>query len=308
MSTLSAKIPVAAAIVLIAGVTAILEPSFLSLGNLSNMLVQSAALAVVALGMTFVIISGGIDLSVGATLAFGGVILGIVTSMSGNVAVGCVAALAAGTALGAANAFFVCRVGLQPFLATLGIMGAARGGAFLLSGGMPISGALGGLSFLYERQTIVPVVVLWIGLAILGSVLLHVTVLGRRLYAVGSNERAAALIGISVSFHRAFSYCASGCLAALAGILVAARLDSSQPLAGNLYELDAIAAAVIGGGSLTGGKGDLLGTALGVLLIVELRNAVTIAGLPSHSQPLVIGVVLLLAVTLDQRTAKSKEE
>ncbi len=295
------RLPILIAMVAIALATGIAEPSFLSIQNARNIVVQSTSLAVVAVGMTLIIIAGGIDLSVGATAAFCAVILGQISIVTGNVPLAVIGALAAGAIIGYINALFVCDIGLSPFLATLGVMGLARGGAFLVSDGMPLSGVAGGLTILFRQATLPYGVYIWFLLVVIGTLLLEFTVWGRYLYAVGSNDRAALLVGIDVQRMRRQTYVLAGILAGLGGILITARLNSAQPMAGSLYELDAIGAAVIGGGSLTGGRGDLIGTSLGILLIVELRNAVTIVGLPSNSHPLIIGAVLLAAVTLDRR-------
>lgn len=298
---------VALGIAIIAVFTAVVQPAFLSVGNLLNIAVQATIPGVVALGMTYVIISGGIDLSVGSIVALASIVLGTSVQAGMSPWPAAAACLLVGAAVGLVNGVLVNRVGLAPFLATLGTMGIARGGAFLLSGGEPISGVTGSLRVLYNTQGLrVPLsVFILAGAMVVGALVLRFTVWGRRLYAVGSNERAALLAGIDVKGHRTAAYVIAGLTAALGGVLITARLDSAQPLAGSLYELDAIAAVVIGGGSLTGGRGDLVGTLLGVILVLELRNAVTVVGLPPHAQPLVIGAVLLIAVAVDLRRHKS---
>jgi ribose transport system permease protein len=295
------RIPVLVALAGIAIVSTILQPAFLSSGNALNIVIQATIPGVVAVGMTFVMIVGGIDLSVGSTVAFASIVLGLALANGVAPSLAVAAALTSGAAIGLINGILVNALGFAPFLATLGMMGVARGAAFLLSGGQPISGIATSLDILYVgRGLLFPAsVYLLLVLLLVGSLTLRSTTLGRRLYAIGSNERAAALAGIRIQRYRILAYAIAGFGAALAGVLVTARLDSAQPLAGSLYELDAIAAVVIGGGSLTGGKGDLIGTALGVLLILVLRNAVTIVGLPTHAQPLVIGVLLLVVVGLD---------
>jgi ribose transport system permease protein len=301
------RLPIIAAMTVIALITGIIEPNFLSLRNATNIVVQSTSLAVVAAGMTFVIIAGGIDLSVGAIAAFSAMILGQISAMTGSIYLAVLGALGAGAIVGCINAFFVCRVGISPFLATLGVMGLARGAAFLTSNGMPLSGVAGGLTILFRQANLPYGAYAWFMLIATGTLMLEFTVWGRYIYAVGSNNRAALLVGIDVQRIQVQTYVLAGILAALSGILITARLDSAQPMAGNLYELDAIGAVVIGGGSLAGGRGDLIGTSLGVLLIIELRNAVTIIGLPSNSQPLIIGAVLLAAVALDRKQSSQRK-
>lgn len=298
---------VAIAIVIIAVFTAAIQPAFLSVDNLLNIVVQATIPGIVALGMTYVIIAGGIDLSVGSIVALASIVLGVFAQAGVPPLVATGVCLLMGMGVGLVNGILVNRVGLAPFLATLGTMGIARGGAFLWSGGEPISGVTGSLRVLYNMQGwALPVSVFVLaGLVAMGAILLELTVWGRRLYAIGSNEHAARLVGIDVKGYRIATYVIAGFAAALGGAFVTARLDSAQPLAGSLYELDAIAAVVIGGGSLTGGRGDIVGTMLGVLLVLELRNAVTVVGLPTHAQPLVIGVLLLVAVTVDVWQHKS---
>jgi ribose transport system permease protein len=299
--SLRQKRAVVIALVLVAIGSAVLEPAFVSRGNALNMIIQSTIPGVIALGMTYVIVAGCIDLSVGSTVALCSVLLGV-SLRSGLQPLAAVAlALTAGVIIGTVNGLLVTRLSLAPFLATLGTMGIARGAAFLISGGEPISGVSESLRSLYVTSwSIVPLSVYLIAALLgLGTLLLAITSWGRRLYAVGSNERAATLAGVAVGRLRTMAYALAGLCAAIGGVLLTARLDSAQPLAGSLYELDAIAAVVIGGGSLSGGKGDLTGTFLGVFLILELRNAVTIVGLPTHAQPLVIGVLLVVAVALD---------
>lgn len=297
------RIPVLVALAVIAIASAVLEPAFLSSGNALNIVIQATIPGAVAVGMTFVMIAGGIDLSVGSTVALSSIVLGLALTSGVAPAIAVVAALLSGVTIGYVNGILVNVLGFAPFLATLGMMGIARGAAFLLSGGQPISGITTSLDGLYSGRGLVFPASVYLVLVLLmaGSQILKSTTLGRRLYAIGSNERAATLAGIRIRRYRILAYILAGLGAALAGILVTARLDSAQPLAGALYELDAIAAVVIGGGSLNGGKGDLVGTALGVLLIIVLRNAVTIVGLPTHAQPLIIGVLLLTVVGLDIR-------
>lgn len=294
-------------ILLVATVASVAEPAFASVGNLNNLMVQATVPAVVVLGMTFVIVGGGVDLSVGSIAAFAGIV-GAVTlreSQSASLMIGSTAAI--GIVAGIANGLLITRAGIPPFLATLGMMGVARGGAFLASTGRPLPVNNAFLDHLYGGTSpIAGAVLLTVLFAISGYQLLHRTAWGLRLFGVGGNEGAAALAGLNIKRYRLYSYAIAGFTAATSGLLVAARLSSAQPLAGSLYELDAIAAAVLGGASLAGGRGDMVGSLLGVLLVVEIRNAVSIVGLPSHAQPAVIGFLLLLSVALDVRSTMTR--
>ena len=299
-----------AAIVLIGAFAAAIEPAFLNSRNLANILTQSAPVGIIAIGMTFVIIAGAIDLSVGAIAAFAGVLFATLLTDSFSYSYTAAVAISLGCCaiLGVVNGTLITRIGMAPFLATLGMMGIARGLAFVVSGGEPISGIAEELRVLFRPWIglITPAAIILICFAFLSQILLASTVWGMRIVAVGSNEVAAKLSGLNVVRYKLVSFVVVAICSGVAGVLLVARLGSGQPLAGNLYELDAIAAAVIGGGSLSGGRGDIIGALLGVLLIVEMRNVVTILGLPTHVQPIFIGVLLIIAVTLDQYRRRSE--
>lgn len=276
-------------------------PHFLTVSNLLNVLEQTALNAVVAVGMTFVIISGGIDLSVGSVLAFAGVTLGLAldTGVPAPVAVGL--ALAVGLSCGLANGVLITFGRLPPFIATLGMMSVARGGALMMAEGRPISGFSEGFRALAtERILMVPApVVITALIYAVAHFVLGRTVFGRATYAIGGNEEAARLSGVRVRFHKTTIYGVAGLMSAAAAVVLTARLNSAQPTAGIMYELDAIAATVIGGSSLLGGEGSLIGTLIGALIMGVLRNGLNLLNVSSFVQQVVIGVVIIGAVLVD---------
>lgn len=276
-------------------------PHFLTVSNLLNVLEQTALNAVVAVGMTFVIISGGIDLSVGSVLAFAGVTLGLALDTGVPTPVAVVLALAVGLSCGLANGVLITFGRLPPFIATLGMMSVARGGALMMAEGRPISGFSEGFRALAtERILMVPApVVITALIYAVAHFVLGRTVFGRATYAIGGNEEAARLSGVQVRFHKTTIYGVAGLMSAAAAVVLTARLNSAQPTAGIMYELDAIAATVIGGSSLLGGEGSLIGTLIGALIMGVLRNGLNLLNVSSFVQQVVIGVVIIGAVLVD---------
>ena len=289
-------------LVLLCAVLWILTPHFLTVSNLLNIVQQTSINAIVAAGMTFVIVSGGIDLSVGSIVALSGVVLGVVLQMNQPPLVTpLAAALAAGTACGLLNGVLISFGRLPPFIVTLGMMSVARGAALVFTEGRPVSGfdegfrwiATGNIAFVPA-----PVIVMLIVYAIAHFVLTRTT-FGRYVYAIGGNEEATRLSGVAVRFHKTAVYGVAGLMSAVAAIVLTARLNSAQPIAGMMYELDAIAATVIGGTSLLGGEGSLGGTLIGALIMGVLRNGLNLLGVSSFLQQIVIGVVIVVAVLVD---------
>jgi ribose transport system permease protein len=278
-----------------------LTPHFLTVSNLLNVAQQTSINAVVAVGMTFVILSGGIDLSVGSIVALSGVVLGTVLQSGQPLAVAIAAALAIGIACGWVNGVLVSWGGLPPFIVTLGMMSIARGAALVFTEGRPVSGfdssfrllATGSVGFVPA-----PVVATLVIYAV-AHVILTRTTFGRYVYAIGGNEEATRLSGVAVKLHKAVIYGVSGLMSAVAAIILTARLNSAQPIAGMMYELDAIAATVIGGTSLMGGEGTLTGTLVGALIMGVLRNGLNLLGVSSFLQQIVIGAVIVGAVLVD---------
>jgi ribose/xylose/arabinose/galactoside ABC-type transport system permease subunit len=279
----------------------VLSPHFLSVSNLLNVLEQTAIGAVIAVGMTFVILSGGIDLSVGSVLALAGIVLAGRLEAGWGVGPALLAGLLVGAACGFVNGLLVTRGRLPPFIATLGMMSVARGAALLLTEGRPISGFEAGFrSLATGRLLYLPASVLVAALVFaLAHVVLRRTVFGRRVYAIGGNEEASLFSGVPVGATKALVYAVCGLASGLGAALLTARLNSAQPIAGLMYELDAIAATVIGGTSLRGGSGGVMGTLLGALIMGVLRNGLNLLGISSFLQQVVIGLVIVGAVLLD---------
>jgi ribose transport system permease protein len=288
-------------LVVLCAVLWVLTPHFLTISNLLNVAQQTSINAIVAIGMTFVIVSGGIDLSVGSILALSGVALGVALQSEQPLALALVIALVVGTACGAINGLLIDRGGLPPFIVTLGTMSMARGAALVLTEGRPISGfdesfrtvATGTAAFIPAPVLVMVVVYL------VGHLVLTRTTFGRYVYAIGGNEEATRLSGVRVHLHKPAIYAVSGLSSAVAAVLLTARLNSAQPIAGMMYELDAIAATVIGGTSLMGGEGSLAGTLIGALIMGVLRNGLNLLGVSSFLQQIVIGGVIVGAVLVD---------
>ena len=276
-------------------------PHFLTVSNLLNVLEQTAINAIVAVGMTFVIISGGIDLSVGSVLALSGIALGSALQAGAAVPVAIALALAVGLGCGLVNGVLVTFGRLPPFIATLGMMSVARGAALMLAEGRPISGFDDGFRVLAAGRVLMmpaPVIIAGLIYAVAHFVLGH-TVFGRATYAIGGNEEAARLSGVHVRYHKTAIYGVAGLMSAAAAVILTARLNSAQPTAGTMYELDAIAATVIGGTSLLGGEGTIMGALIGALIMGVLRNGLNLLNVSSFFQQVVIGVVIIGAVLVD---------
>jgi ribose/xylose/arabinose/galactoside ABC-type transport system permease subunit len=278
-----------------------LTPHFLTIANALNVMEQTAINAIVAVGMTYVIIAGGIDLSVGSLVAFSGVTLAAALK-AGWPAAGAVAvALTVGALSGFVNGAVISFGRLPPFIMTLGMMSVARGAALLFTDGRPISGFGAGFRSIATGRVLgvpAPIVLTLViyGVAHFG---LSRTRFGRYVYGIGGNEEATRLSGVAVRFHKTMVYVVSGVASAVAAVLLTARLNTAQPIAGIMYELDAIAATVIGGTSLSGGEGTLAGTLIGALTMAVLRNGLNLLGVSSFLQQLVIGVVIIVAVLVD---------
>jgi ribose transport system permease protein len=279
----------------------ILTPHFLTVSNLLNVAEQTSINAVVAVGMTLVIVSAGIDLSVGSIVALAGVVLGTMLQSGQPMSVAILLSLATGIACGLANGVLISFGGLPPFIVTLGTMSIARGGALLFTEGRPVSGFDASFRMLATgRIGFVPAPVIAMAVVyLIAHFVLTRTTFGRYVYAIGGNEEATRLSGVAVRFHKTAIYGVSGLTSALAAVILTARLNSAQPIAGMMYELDAIAATVIGGTSLMGGEGTLGGTLVGALIMGVLRNGLNLLGVSSFLQQVVIGGVIVVAVLLD---------
>ena len=279
----------------------IATPYFATAANLANVAEQSAVVGVIAIGMTCVILTGGIDLSVGSVVALAGVVIGSVLQRGVPVVLAVMLGGLAGIVAGALNGLMVTRGKLPPFIATLGMMSVARGAALMIGDGRPISGFPDALRVLSTGRPLgIPApVLLMLALYAVAHVMLTRTVLGRYLYAIGGNEEASEMAGIHVHRYKTIAYTLSGLSAGVCAVLLVARLDSAQPVAGIGYELDAIAAVVIGGTSLLGGSGSVIGTLFGALIMSVLRNGLNLLGVSSYLQQVAIGVVIIAAVLID---------
>lgn len=279
----------------------IATPHFVTTSNLLNVVEQSAIIGVLAVGMTFVILTGGIDLSVGSLVALTGIVFGLAVQRGAPVWVAVLAALATGVTAGIVNGGLITTGRLPPFIATLGMMSVARGLALMLSDGRPVSGFDAGFRALSTARVAgMPVpTLLMLATYVVAAFILSRTILGRYTYAVGGNEEATALAGINVRLVKVTVYAISGLLSAVTSLLLVARLNSAQPIAGISYELDAIAAVVIGGASLLGGTGTVAGTLVGALIMAVIRNGLNLLGVSSYVQQVAIGLVIVTAVLVD---------
>lgn len=296
-------------------ISAVLSPNFLTLGNFFNLLQQASIPGIVAIGMTLVILLGGIDLSVGSVLAFSGMIASIVVEkMGGSIAsiiVGCLVALLVSGLMGLITGVLISKFKLPDFIASLAMMEIARGAALLTTSGNPVFGlgdafhVLGG-GFVFGKVAISGI--FWIVLTVMFVLLLKYSVFGRSLFAIGGNREAAMLSGIKTRRNYALTYMMSGLLAGFAGILTASWMSTGQPTAGDGYELDAIAASVIGGASLSGGVGSVAGTFGGVFLLQIITNIFNLVGLPSYYQRIAKGAIIVFALLLNQFVASENRK
>jgi ribose transport system permease protein len=287
----------------------ILTPHFLTVSNLLNVAQQTSINAIIAVGLTYVIISGGIDLSVGSLVAFSGVVLASLLQRAIPFPLALAGSLLVGLSCGLVNGVLITLGRLPPFIATLGMMSVARGAALLYTDGRPISGFPDSFRWLATGEILyvpVPVVLMLLVYAVAHFVLRR-TKFGRYTFAIGGNEEAALLSGVRVRLYKTLVYGVGGLLSALAAALLTARLNSAQPIAGINYELDAIAATVIGGTSLMGGQGSVVGTLIGALIMGVLRNGLNLLGVSSFVQQVVIGAVIILAVLMDTAFKRQKK-
>ncbi len=278
----------------------LLSDRFLTVGNLTNVLRQSTINLIIAIGMTYVILTAGIDLSVGAVLALSTVVTADLLQRGVPILPTVLLGLTLGGVLGMASGLLISRVKVPPFVATLGMMTVARGLALTYTQGRPITGLPDAFRYIgtgYLGPIPMPIIVAAVAF-LAGYVLLTRTRMGMYIYALGNNPVAAHYTGIATSKYITFVYVLAGALAALAGMILVARLDSAQPTAGISYEFDAIAAVVVGGTSFAGGEGSLMGTLLGVLVISVLNNGLNLLDVSSFYQPVVTGVVIALALLL----------
>ena len=282
----------------------LLSPYFLKGRNISNILVQSSILAIIAVGETIVILTGGIELSVGSVVAFTSLSSAyMIVELGFPIPIGILLALIFSGIIGLVNGLVISYGRVPAFITTLGMMSIARGVALALKGGQPISGIPARYEYLATCEICgtIPIFIVYTAVIYaLGYLFLIRTKSGRYIYAIGGNRDSARLSGIRVKVYETLGYVICGLLAGLGGILLTARLDYATPIAGMGYELDVIAATVIGGTSLAGGEGNIFGTLLGALMMGTLRNGLTLLNVSSYYQQIIIGIVIIGAVFLDR--------
>ena len=304
MKYMSELTTVIALIILMAVIT-IINSNFLTANNLLNLLLQVTSNALIAFGMTFVILTGGIDLSVGSILALSSALTAGLLGSGMPVTLAILISLILGFILGMMNGLLISYGKLAPFIVTLATMTIFRGATLVYTNGNPITKGLSD-TFLFQflgQGYIVgipfPVIIMFIVFIVL-YVLLHKTAFGKSVYAIGGNEKAAYISGVKLNKVKIIIYSISGIMASISGLIITSRLSSAQPTAGASYEMDAIAAVVLGGTSLSGGKGRILGTLIGALIIGVLNNGLNIIGVSAFWQQVVKGVVILIAVLIDR--------
>lgn len=304
MKYMSELTTVIALIILMAVIT-IINSNFLTANNLLNLLLQVTSNALIAFGMTFVILTGGIDLSIGSILALSSALTAGLLGSGMPVTLAILISLILGCILGMMNGLLISYGKLAPFIVTLATMTIFRGATLVYTNGNPITKGLSD-TFLFQflgQGYIVgipfPVIIMFIVFIVL-YVLLHKTAFGKSVYAIGGNEKAAYISGVKLNKVKIIIYSISGIMASISGLIITSRLSSAQPTAGASYEMDAIAAVVLGGTSLSGGKGRILGTLIGALIIGVLNNGLNIIGVSAFWQQVVKGVVILIAVLIDR--------
>jgi inositol transport system permease protein len=305
--SLYGKLGLVVALVLIFIALSIAKPNFLTVANLINLVRQISINGILAVGVTYVLLTGGVDLSLGSLVALTGVIAAsFAHPQQGPVIVPVLLAVLAGACCGLLNGLVITRGRVAPFIVTLGMMTAARGLALVISGGKPVSNLSREFTTMGSGDVLgIPIpILMFLTVALLSHGFLKHIRMGRYIYAVGGNENAARASGINVRAVKTFAYTICGALAGLAGVVLAARITTGQPNAGVGYELDAIAAVVIGGTSLNGGVGGIGGTILGALLMGVINNGLDLLNVSSYYQQIVKGIIIVGAVWLDRRQEK----
>jgi len=278
------------------------SPFFMTWDNWRNILDQSALLVIISVGMTFVICTGGIDLSVGAITALSGVCMALAMHAGLTVEVSVLLGLGAGAVVGLFNGLLVSLLNISPFIVTLTAMSVTRGIALILTKGIPIYGFSRSFTWWGSGHIgpVNPPILSALLLALLGAFVLNSTKLGYYTLALGGNEEALRRSGVANKFYKTVVYTISGLTAAIGGLVVTARLNTAEPLAGWMLELDAIAAVVLGGTDMKGGRGSITGTVMACLLLGMLRNGLTILNIPSYYQQLTTGLIILVAVVISE--------
>ncbi len=302
-----AQLGLALALAALMAALSVARPNFLTVANLVNLVRQISINGILAVGVTYVLLTGGVDLSLGSVVALTGVVAaGFAHPGQYPVPMPVVMGIAAGALCGTVNGWVVTRGRVAPFIVTLGMMTSARGLALLVSGGRPVSNLSGAFEQIGGGSALgIPVpIAIFLAVALLSHVFLKHMRMGRYIYAVGGNENAARASGVKVRRVKMAAYTVCGLFAGLAGVVLASRITTGQPNAGIGYELDAIAAVVIGGTSLNGGVGGVTGTVLGALLIGVINNGLDLMNVSSYYQQIVKGVIIVGAVWLDRSKNK----
>lgn len=296
------------ALILLAVIVSILNSNFLQVSNLMNLLRQLIINGFIALGMTCVILTGGIDLSVGSTLAFTSAIFASLLNNGLNSILAILVAVIIGGGLGFINGMFITKSKLEPFIVTLATMTIYRGATLVFTKGRPSPGPRDNFIFAFlGRGKVFGIpfqVIMFAIIFVILMVILSKTSFGRKVYAIGGNEKASFISGIKIDRVKTLVYIISGILSTISGLVLTSRLNSAQPTAGSAYEMDAIAAVVLGGTSMTGGSGSLVGTLIGILILGVLNNGLNLLGVSSFYQQIVKGVVILIAVLIDRKRNK----
>ncbi len=288
----------------------IISPQFMTIDNLLSVGLQISVIALIATGQLLVIITGGIDLSVGSILAISGIITSVLLASGVPLPLAITAGILIGGFCGLINGFIIAKGKLPPFIATLGMMGVARGAALIITSGVPVFGLPLSFAAIANNKLfdIIPIPVI---IVIIFAIIIHFVLnnfsFGRYTYAIGGNFEAARLAGVRVDLHLIKVYVISGLFSGLGGIILASRLSTGQPTAGSGYELDVIAACVIGGASLSGGSGTITGAMIGALIIGILRNGCNLLDISAFWQQVAIGAIIIIAVFMDQYKKKFKK-
>lgn len=305
LSQMTQKLGPLLGLIILIVIVSVLNPSFLEPLNILNLLRQVSINALIAFGMTFVILTGGIDLSVGSILALSSAFVANMMVSGFDPIIAIIIGCLTGGVMGAVNGLMITKGKMAPFIATLATMTVFRGLTLVYTDGNPITGLGDSLMFQlfgrgYQFGIPVPAITMIITFAVLWAIL-HKTSFGRKTYAIGGNEKASIVSGIKVDKIKIMIYSLAGMLSALAGAILTSRLNSAQPTAGTSYELDAIAAVVLGGTSLSGGRGRIVGTLIGALIIGTLNNGLNLLGVSSFYQMVVKGIVIVIAVLIDRK-------
>jgi ribose transport system permease protein len=300
------KFGIIVCLILLSIVFSILSGKFMTGSNWMNILQQAAINGCIAIGMTIVIITGGIDLSVGSVMAFSSMAMAMLMEAGLPPVFAVVAGLLVGAGSGALNGVLISSMNLQPFLITMGTMSLFRGLTLIISDGLPVRGFSGEfVKFMASMNAVFPIpIIILLAFAAIGFLVIRYSRYGQHIFAIGGNEEATRLSGINTKAVKIATYALSGFAASLAGIIYLGRLAAADPQAGASYEMNAIAAAAIGGASLAGGKGSIVGTIIGVLILQALNNGLTLCNVQSFYQTFAIGLIIIVATIIDHYSTK----